>query len=154
MTIEHLMPGIIGAFVGALGWLIVGLFIQRQQFARQAKNAARAVYFELDSNTANVQFAVDLGAFTPLARSSYERVLPELATWLPPEELRLVVTAYMSHAGYQQLSSDGEVPDEVRRQVLAEILETNRRARELLGRRVFTDRERRLMEQGRAGGMA
>ena len=154
MTIEHLMPGIIGAFVGALGWLIVGLFIQRQQFARQAKNAARAVYFELDSNTANVQFAVDLGAFTPLARSSYERVLPELATWLPPEELRLIVTAYMSHAGYQQLSSDGEVPDEVRRQVLAEILETNRRARELLGRRVFTDRERRLMEQGRAGGMA
>ena len=154
MTIEQLMPGILGAFVGALGWLVVGLFIQRQQFARQAKNAARAVYFELDSNTANVQFAVDLGAFTPLARSSYERVLPELATWLPPEELRLVVTAYMSHAGYQQLSSDGEVPDEVRRHVLAEILETNRRARELLGRRVFTDRERRLMEQGRAGGMA
>ena len=154
MTIEQLMPGIIGAFVGALGWLIVGLFIQRQQFARQAKNAARAVYFELDSNTANVQFAVDLGAFTPLARSSYERVLPELATWLPPEELRLVVTAYMSHAGYHQLSSDGEVPEDVRRQVLAEILETNRRARELLGRRVFTDRERRLMEQGRAGGTA
>ena len=154
MTIEQLLPGITGAFVGAFGWLLVGLFIQRQQFARQAKNAARAVYFELDSNTANVQFAVDLGAFTPLARSSYERVLPELATWLPPEELRLIVTAYMSHAGYQQLSSDGEVPEDVRRHVLAEILETNRRARELLGRRVFTDRERRLMEQGRAGGMA
>ena len=88
MTIEQLLPVIVGAFVGAIGWLIVGLFIQRQQFARQAKNAARAVYFELDSNTANVQFAVDLGAFTPLARSSYERVLPELATWLPPEDLR------------------------------------------------------------------
>lgn len=152
MTIEQLMPGIAGAFVGAFGWLIVGLLIQRQQFARQAKNAARAVYFELDSNTSNVQFAVDLGAFTQLARSSYEHVLPELATWLPPEELRLVVTAYMSHAGYQQLSSDGEVPDEVRRQVLAEILKTNRRARQLLGRRVFTDRERRLMEQSRARG--
>ena len=148
MTIEQLMPGIIGAFVGALGWLIVGLFIQRQQFARQAKNAARAVYFELDSNTANVQFAVELGAFSPLARSSYERVLPELATWLPPEELRLIVTAYMSHAGYQQLSSDGEVPEPVRRQVLAEILQTNRRARELLGLRVFSKRERQLMEPG------
>ena len=148
MTIEQLMPGIIGAFVGALGWLIVGLFIQRQQFSRQAKNAARAVYFELDSNTANVQFAVELGAFTPLARTSYERVLPELATWLPPEELRLIVTAYMSHSGYQQLSSDGEVPEPVRRQVLAEILDTNRRARELLGLRVFSKRERQLMEQG------
>ena len=150
MTIEQLMPGIIGAFVGALGWLIVGLFIQRQQFSRQAKNAARAVYFELDSNTANVQFAVELGAFTPLARTSYERVLPELATWLPPEELRLIVTAYMSHAGYQQLSSDGEVPEPVRRQVLAEILQTNRRARELLGLRVFSKRERQLMEQSQA----
>jgi len=150
MTIEQLMPGIIGAFVGALGWLIVGLFIQRQQFARQAKNAARAVYFELDSNTANVQFAVELGAFSPLARSSYERVLPELATWLPPEELRLIVTAYMSHAGYQQLSSDGEVPEQVRRQVLAEILQTNRRARELLGMRVFSKRERQLMDQGQS----
>ena len=150
MTIEQLLPGIIGAFVGAFGWLVVGLFIQRQQFARQAKNAARAVYFELDSNTANVQFAVDLGAFTPLARSSYERVLPELATWLPPEELRLIVTAYMSHAGYQQLGSDGEVPDEVRRQVLAEILQTNRRARELLGLRVFSKRERQVMEQGQS----
>jgi hypothetical protein len=154
MTIEQLLPGIVGAFVGAVGWLIVGLFIQRQQFARQAKNAARAVYFELDSNTANVQFAVDLGAFTPLARSSYERVLPELATWLPPEELRLIVTAYMSHAGYEQLGSDGEVPGDVRRQVLAEILETNRRARELLGGRVFSDRERRLMQQDGAGGAA
>jgi len=150
MTIEQLMPGIIGAFVGALGWLIVGLFIQRQQFARQAKNAARAVYFELDSNTANVQFAVELGAFSPLARSSYERVLPELATWLPPEELRLIVTAYMSHAGYQQLSSDGEVPEQVRRQVLAEILQTNRRARELLGMRVFSKRERQLMDHGQS----
>ena len=150
MTIEQLMPGIIGAFVGALGWLIVGLFIQRQQFSRQAKNAARAVYFELDSNTANVQFAVELGAFTPLARTSYERVLPELATWLPPEELRLIVTAYMSHSGYQQLSSDGEVPEPVRRQVLAEILDTNRRARELLGLRVFSKRERQLMEQGQS----
>ena len=154
MTIEQLLPVIVGAFVGAIGWLIVGLFIQRQQFARQAKNAARAVYFELDSNTANVQFAVDAGAFTPLARSSYERVLPELATWLPPEELRLIVTAYMSHAGYDQLSSDGEVPAEVRRHVLGDILETNRRARELLGGRVFSDRERRLMEQGGAGGPA
>jgi hypothetical protein len=150
MTIEQLLPGIIGAFVGAFGWLVVGLFIQRQQFARQAKNAARAVYFELDSNTANVQFAVDLGAFTPLARSSYERVLPELATWLPPEELRLIVTAYMSHSGYQQLSSDGEVPEPVRRQVLAEILQTNRRARELLGLRVFSKRERQVMEQGQS----
>ena len=43
MTIEQLLPVIVGAFVGAIGWLIVGLFIQRQQFARQAKNAARAV---------------------------------------------------------------------------------------------------------------
>jgi len=152
MTIEQLMPGITGAFVGAFGWLIVGLFIQRQQFARQAKNAARAVYFELDANTRNVQFAVDVGAFTPLARSSYERVLPELATWLRPEELKPIVNAYMSHAGYQQLGTDSQVPDEVRRQVLSQILETNLRARELLGRRVFSERERRLIMEDRSEG--
>lgn len=142
MTVEQLIPGIVGAFVGAIGWLFVGLFIQRQQFARQAKNAARAVYFELDSNTVNVEFAVEYGEFPPLARSSYERMLPELATWLPPEELKRVVTAYMSHPGYHQAASDGKVPAEIRSDLLAHILEVNRGARDLLGDRVFSARER------------
>ena len=30
-----------------VGWLLVGVYMQRRQFARQAMNAGRAVYFEL-----------------------------------------------------------------------------------------------------------
>ncbi len=96
MDFEKLIPGIIGAFVGVVGWLLVGLYIQRRQFVRQARNAARAVYFELDVNRLGVEVARDFGSFTLLNRSSFERLLPELAMLLPPGELRTIVAAYMS----------------------------------------------------------
>jgi uncharacterized protein YneF (UPF0154 family) len=48
-NISLLLPGIVGAFVGVIGWLFVGMYIQRRQFMRQAKNGARAVYFEIDT---------------------------------------------------------------------------------------------------------
>ena len=63
------VPGIVGALVGALGWLSVGLYIQRKQFIRQAKNAARAVYFEIDLNRLSVQVAKEFGSI----RTSIER---------------------------------------------------------------------------------
>src|ERR687896_57822 len=80
MDLRDLVPGIIGSFVGVMGWLLVGLYIQRRQFMRQARNAAKAVYFELDVNVAALAVAREHGLFADLDRSSFERLLPALAT--------------------------------------------------------------------------
>ncbi len=80
MELAQIVTLLLGAFFGALGWLVVGLFIARRQYERQAKNAARAVYFELDVDRINVELARDHGHFQPLVRSSFDRLLPELAT--------------------------------------------------------------------------
>lgn len=150
MDLERLLPGVIGAFVGVVGWLVVGLFIQRRQFMRQARNAARAVYFELDVNRMNVEVARDYGSFTPLNRSSFERLLPELATLIGAGELRTIVSAYLSHAGYQQVSSDPEMPPEVRREALAAILAAHDAALGVLRRCAFNQAE----QQGLAAAPA
>jgi len=84
MDLKLLAPGIVGAFFGALGWLLVGLFMQRQSYLRQAVNAGRAVYFELLMNRLSVDVALHYDSFSPLSRSSFDRLLPELATWLAP----------------------------------------------------------------------
>jgi hypothetical protein len=146
MDVDRFLPGVIGAFVGVVGWLLVGLFIQRRQFMRQARNAARAVYFELDVNRMNVEVARDFGSFTPLNRSSFERLLPELATLIGPAELRTIVSAYIAHAGYQQAASDTELPPEVRREALDAILVAHRDALGVLRRCAFNRAERRGLE--------
>ncbi len=89
MDLELLLPGIIGAFVGVIGWLGVGIYIQRRQFGRQARNAGRAVYFELDVNRVAIEVALAHGSFTPLARSAFDRLLPELAMLLSADDLRV-----------------------------------------------------------------
>ena len=61
MEWRDLLPGVIGSFVGVMGWLLVGLYIQRRQFMRQARNAAKAVYFELDVNRMAIAVAQDHG---------------------------------------------------------------------------------------------
>ena len=146
MDFEKLIPGIIGAFVGVVGWLLVGLYIQRRQFVRQARNAARAVYFELDVNRLGVEVARDFGSFTLLNRSSFERLLPELAMLLPPGELRTIVAAYMSHAGYQQVASDEGLPPAIRRQALGAILDAHREALDIVRRRAFSPDEIKGLE--------
>jgi hypothetical protein len=128
MDWRDLLPGIIGSFVGVMGWLLVGLYIQRRQFIRQARNAAKAVYFELDVNMAALTVAREHGLFADLDRSSFERLLPELATLLPAGELRAVVDAYMAHAGYRQLASRQDLPAEVRRVALAAMSDAHDRA--------------------------
>lgn len=143
-----LLPGIVGAFVGVIGWFFVGLYIQRRQFLRQAKNGARAVYFELDMNHVSVQIARQYGSYTPLSRTSFERLLPELATWLRPEELQTIVTAYMGHAGYDQASSDSGFPPELRRQALTGILESQERALQVLRAQAFSAKQARQLERG------
>ena len=151
MNPSVLIPGIVGAICGALGWLLVGLYMARRQYARTAKNAGRAVYFELAMNRMSVEVALEYGAFTPLGRSSFDRLLPELATWLAPEELQTIVSAYMSHVGYGQANEDRQLPDDVRLQALSGILGTQKRAIALLRGRVFTDEEAQRMERAGRG---
>jgi hypothetical protein len=146
MELEQLVPGIIGAFVGVIGWLFVGIYIQRRQFMRQARNAARAVYFEVDVNRVAVSVARDFGSFADLDRTSFERLLPELATLLGPAELQGVVSAYMAHAGYRQASSDADqLPAEVRRRALDSILAAHEEALATLRARAFSTREARAL---------
>jgi hypothetical protein len=146
-NISLLLPGIVGAFVGVIGWLFVGMYIQRRQFMRQAKNGARAVYFEIDMNHVTVQLARQYGSYAPLSRTSFERLLPELATWLRPEQLQTIVTAYMGHAGYDQASSDSAFPPELRQQALTGILESQEKALDLLRTQAFSPKQARQLEQ-------
>ena len=154
MNLSVLVPGIVGAICGALGWLLVGLYMTGRQNTRVAKNAGRAVYFELAMNRMSVEVALEYGAFTPLGRSSFDRLLPELATWLAPEALQTIVAAYMSHVGYGQASEDRQLPDDVRHQALSGILGTQERAIALLRGRVFTDDEGRRMDAAQSGDAA
>jgi len=151
MNLSVLAPAIVGAICGALGWLIVGLYMAGRQNRRLAKNAGRAVYFELAMNRLSVEVALEYGAFAPLGRSSFDRLLPELATWLEPEELQTIVAAYMSHVGYRQVSEDSDLPSDPRVQALSGILATQTRALDLLRGRVFSDDEARRMERAQSG---
>ena len=146
MDWRDLLPGIIGSFVGVMGWLVVGIYIQRRQFVRQARNAAKAVYFELDVNRSTVAVAREHGLFADLDRSSFERLLPELATLLAAPELRAVVDAYMTHAGYRQLAAQDDLPAEVRRAALATFASSHDRAIDTLRSCAFTAAETRAME--------
>jgi len=151
MNPSVLFPAVVGAICGALGWLLVGLYMARRQYARTAKNAGRAVYFELEMNRMSVEVALEYGAFTPLGRSSFDRLLPELATWLAPEELQTIVAAYMSHVGYGQAAEDRQLPDDVRHQALSGILGTQARALALLRGCVFTEEEAQRMGRSLRG---
>jgi hypothetical protein len=146
MEWSDLLPGVVGSFVGVMGWLLVGLYIQRRQFLRQARNAAKAVYFELDVNRVALTVAIDHGSFTPLNRSSFERLLPELATLLPAAELKAVVVAYMAHAGYAQLSTNADLPPQVRTVALGEISRLHDTALTALAARAFTKGEAHLIQ--------
>ena len=139
------VPAIIGSLVGVMGWLVVGIYIQRRQFQRQARNAAKAVYFELDVNLATITVARDHGVFTELDRSSFERLLPELATLLSGADLRTVVDAYMTHAGYRQLAASDDLPADVRRAVLAKFTDLHQRAIATLRTQSFSAAEVRAM---------
>jgi hypothetical protein len=146
MDWRDLLPGVIGSFVGVMGWLVVGIYIQRRQFVRQARNAAKAVYFELDVNRSTVAVAREHGLFADLDRSSFERLLPELATLLAAPELRTVVDAYMTHAGYRQLASRDDLPAEVRRAALGTFTDAHERALTTLRSCGFTSAEKQAME--------
>jgi hypothetical protein len=141
LDFERVFIAILGAAVGVFGWLLVGLYIQQKAKDRAAREAARVVYFELAANHLNVYTALEYGAFGPLSRTSFDRLLPELASWLPIEELQAVSVAYMGQAGYEQASQADDIPAPVRRQSLLAIHEAHRTAVALLRERAFTPAE-------------
>lgn len=138
---QQFLIGISGALVGVIGWLLVGLFIQRRAHDRQARDAGRAVYFELAQNRLSVFIAYTYSVFGSLSSSAYERLLPEICTWLPAPELQALVVAYLGHGGYEQAAKDTNVPEAVRHSALKQLLAAQRTALELLHKRVFTPKE-------------
>ncbi|CAN5791042.1 hypothetical protein BH24CHL6_BH24CHL6_17120 [soil metagenome] len=148
MTAEQVASALIGAFFGAFGWLLVGLYMQRRQHERQARNAARAVYFELEVNRINIDVALHHGVFQPLGRTSFERLLPELATWLHAEELETLARAYMSHAGYQQLQTNADLPESVRRGLLERLAREHASAIRAIAERAFSRADRARLASG------
>ena len=141
MDLERLAPVVIGAVFGALGWLFVGLYMQRKANDRLARNAGRAVYFELVMNEIDIGVANTHAVFGQLRRSAFDRLLPELATWLEPDELETVVRAYMSHAGYDQVQRDEKLPPTVKVALLKRVLEEHKSATTLLRKRAFSAKE-------------
>lgn len=138
MNIDTLLASLVGAFFGAAGWLLVGIYMQRRQTEREARNAARAVYFEMVMNETDIRVAAEHLVFQPLRRSSFDSQLPQLATWLHADELETIVKAYMSHAGYDQAQRDEKLPPPVRMAVLRTVLDQHAKANHLLLNRAFS----------------
>ena len=141
IPVPQLIVGITGAIVGVIGWLFVGIYINRREAARRARNAGRAVYFELGANLLAIFTALEYGMFGPLSRASYDQLLPELATWLPADELQAVALAYLGLGGYAQVAENEDLPVEARRMSLSALLDAHRVALDLLRSRVFTAAE-------------
>ena len=141
MDFGQLAIGLTGTLVGVIGWLLVGLYIQSRARQRAARDAARAVYFELVANQLAVFTALEFGLFGTLSRSTYDRLLPEISTFLRIEELQSVTLAYLGHAGYEQAARDGAVPAEVRRMALSGLNEAHRTAIGLVRARAFNRAE-------------
>lgn len=141
IPVQQLLIGVTGAIVGVLGWLGVGIYIQRRDARRRARNAGRAVYFELGANLLAIFTALEYGMFGPLSRASYDELLPELATWLPAEELQALAIAYLGQGAYAQVGGQEDLPVEARRISLTALLEAHRVALDLLRGRVFTPKE-------------
>jgi hypothetical protein len=141
IPIPQLLVGITGAIVGVIGWLFVGIYIQRREARRRARNAGRAVYFELGANLLAAFTALEYGMFGLLSRAAYDQLLPELATWLPADELQALALAYLGQGAYDQVSREEGLPAEARRASLSALVDAHRVALDLLRDRVFTAAE-------------
>ena len=138
VPVPQLIVGITGAIVGVIGWLFVGIYIQRREARRRARNAGRAVYFELGANLLAIFTALEYGMFGPLSRASFDQLLPELATWLPANELQALALAYLGQGAYVEVSEEESLPPEARHASLNALLNAHRVALDLLRDRVFT----------------
>jgi len=141
MEVSQFIALAVGAFLGAFGWLLVGLYLNRRANERTSRAAARAVYFELAMNEIDIDVAATHGVYSPLRRGSFDRLLPELTAWLAPEDMEAVTRAYMSHTGYEQAQRDEKLPAPVKVAVLGRVQAEHAAACELLRRRAFTPQE-------------
>ncbi|HZY48923.1 MAG TPA: hypothetical protein VFE64_04015 [Devosia sp.] len=141
MEPSQVLSALIGACFGSLGWLFVGLYINRRTSLASARNAARAVYFELELNRASLELAETYGELLPLSRSTYEQLLPQLANLLGAGDLSAIARAYMSHMGYEQLRQSRDHPDDARSAALSGILAAQREALRRLKAVAFTPAE-------------
>jgi hypothetical protein len=149
---QQLLALAVGAFFGALGWLVVGLYMQRRASEKVARSAARAVYFELSMNATDVAVAAEHGVYQPLRRAAFDRLLPDLATWLDVDELNTIVTAYVSQAGYEQAQRDERLPAAVREALLGSVISQHNSAKDLLRQRAFSSSEAARLAETRAAG--
>jgi hypothetical protein len=136
VDLSQIAVALLGAVVGAGGALVAGVVLQRREGTRRARNAARALWFELRSNEVCVLLARDHGQFLPLSRTTYERLLPDLAGWLRLDELETVAAPYQGHAGYDQAWHDASLPPALRGEILARLVKAHDEATRLLGARV------------------
>jgi hypothetical protein len=148
MQAAQLLSALIGACFGSLGWLFVGLYLNGRAARANARNAARAVYFELELNRANVELARDYGELMPLSRSTYEQLLPQLANLLRAADLSTVAAAYMSHIGYEQLRQSREYPQDARAAALAGIMAAQEASIARLKAVAFTPAEQATLRGG------
>ena len=142
MQVSQLLSALIGACFGSLGWLFVGLYLNGRAARIAARNAARAVFFELELNRANVAVARSYGELVPLSRGAYEQLLPQLANLLTASDLSLVAAAYMAHVGYEQIRRGQELPRDARDAALGGILKAQEEAIARLKIAAFTSTER------------
>jgi hypothetical protein len=148
MDITTLVPGLVGACVGSIGWLFVGLYINKRTGLHLARNAGRAVFFELELNRVSVLLARDYGELMQLSRSTYEQLLPQLANLLKPGDLSTIAAAYMSHIGYEQLRQSRDQPADVRQAALSGIFGAQEAAIARLRTIVFTPAEQAQLPAG------
>jgi hypothetical protein len=137
MELGQLASALFGAFLGGVVTLTVGLTLQRRDRAARARSAARAVWFELGINAVGIELARDHGVFAPLARSTFERLLPDLAIWLPLDDLKAIALAYQGHAGFEQAWHDTALPVPVRAQLLGRLAEVTHQAHDRIAARAF-----------------
>lgn len=157
MDAERWALALLGAAVGSIGWLFVGMYLQRRDANRRARSALRAVYFELELNAVNVEIARQHGRFSSLSRANFDRTLPDVAMLLAPDDLGNLVTAYHGHAGYEQLSTEEGIPSGVAAAALAGIAEAHERALDVVRKECFAADRRPATAastflEGRKGG--
>ena len=137
MELAQVAFALFGAAIGAAGSIIVGLTLQRRDREARARSAARAVWFEIGINAVAIDIARDHGVYSVLSRSTFDRLLPDLATWLPFDDLRAIALAYQGHPGYEQAWHDTNLPAPVRIQLLGRLGEVTHQAQERVAARAF-----------------